>query len=138
MERICFFLVDLLPYVKMVSILKSGEYCYYINEEGAMFSGFRPSYMDQITCWQRACGKIGQLYPEYVYKGRIALFQASLLTAGKLALLTRQERKRKAACLESCIQAAKRGGPGQEGVEGGCPQDIRSKESCFLIFHLFI
>ena len=46
------FLVDLLPYEKMVSILKSGEYCYYINEEGAMFSEFRPSYMDQITCWR--------------------------------------------------------------------------------------
>lgn len=127
------FLVDLLPYVKMVSILKSGEYCYYINEEGAMFSGFRPSYMDQITCWQRACGKIGQLYPEYVYKGRIALFQASLLTAGKLALLTRQERKEKAACLENCIQAAKEAARDRKAWKG-LPAGYKVKGILFLNF----
>lgn len=110
--------MDLLPYEKMVSILKSGEYCYYINEEGAMFSEFRPSYMDQITCWQRACGKIGQLYPEYVYKGRIALFQASLLTAGEAGIAYTAGKKRKGGLFGELHTSCKRGGPGQEGVEG--------------------
>lgn len=48
------FLIDLLPALKRVSLIKTREYCYYINDDGAMFSGFKPAYMDQITCWQQA------------------------------------------------------------------------------------
>lgn len=101
------FLVGLLAHLNKVSLLKSREYCYYRNGDGAMFSRFRSSYMDQITCWQRACGKIEQIYPEYVYKTRICLFQAALLTAGKLAVLSGQERKKLASYTQQCQKAAR-------------------------------
>ena len=59
----------------------------YINEEGAMYSPFRASYMDQIRCWKLAEEKIAGLYPSCVPQAAACLFQAALLVAGKLALL---------------------------------------------------
>ena len=81
------FLVDCLPFMRRVTVMKSREYCYYINEEGAMYSPFRASYMDQIRCWKLAEEKIAGLYPSCVPQAAACLFQAALLVAGKLALL---------------------------------------------------
>lgn len=81
------FLVDCLAFLRRVTVTKSREYCYYINEEGAMYSAFRPSYMDQIRCWKLAEEEISGLYPSRAPQAAACLFQAALLTAGKLALL---------------------------------------------------
>ena len=80
------FLVDLLPSLKRVSVMESREYCYYINEKGAMHSEFRPSYMDQLLCWRMAEEGLEKLFPSCLPGAERCLFQAALLVAGKLAV----------------------------------------------------
>lgn len=126
------FLIDLLPALKKVSLIKTREYCYYINDDGAMFSGFKPAYMDQITCWQQAREKIKLLYPDYTAKVDISLFQAALLTAGKLALLPAEERRAMADYTEVCRKAAREAARDRM-VRRGLPAGYKLKGLLFLL-----
>ena len=126
------FLIDLLPALKKVSLIKTREYCYYINDDGAMFSGFKPAYMDQITCWQQAREKIKLLYPDYTAKADISLFQAALLTAGKLALLPAEERRAMADYTEVCRKAAREAARDRM-VRRGLPAGYKLKGLLFLL-----
>lgn len=111
------FLIDLLPGLGKVSILPDRAYCYYINEEGAMYSGFRPSYMDQITCWELAAERLEAVFPDHIPLAQAALLQAALLTAGKLALLQPGEwRGECAPYVEKCAEAAARSRRALNGV----------------------
>lgn len=125
------FLIDLLPGLERVSLIKSREYCYYKNEEGAMFSGFRPAYMDQVTCWQQAREKIRLCYPDYTVKADISLFQAALLTAGKLALLPAGERRKQADYIRICRKAAAEAASDKK-VRKGLPAGYKIKGLLFL------
>lgn len=125
------FLIDLLPGLQRVSLLKTREYCYYINDKGAMFSEFKPAYMDQITCWQQAREKIKLLYPKYTVKADISLFQAALLTAGKLAMLPAKERRAAADYTETCRKAA-REAASDRAVRRGLPAGYQLKGLLFL------
>jgi glycosyltransferase involved in cell wall biosynthesis len=73
-----------------IRVIGTGSYNYAMNEEGAMLTQFRPSYMDQIRCWDMAedmlrpyQGKIS----DYIYT-RLAVIQimAAFLVAGKMAV----------------------------------------------------
>lgn len=75
--------------------IPTGSYIYTENEQGAMLKAYKPSYLDQITCWDRAeeileaCkGHIS----DYVYV-RLAQIQimAALLVAGKIAVSSLDE-----------------------------------------------
>lgn len=75
---------------KVFTSIPAGSYVYTENEQGAMLKPYKPSYLDQITCWDRAeevlepCkGHIS----DYVYV-RLAEIQimAALLVAGKIAV----------------------------------------------------
>lgn len=75
---------------KVFRSIPAGSYVYTENEQGAMLKPYKPSYLDQITCWDRAeevlepCkGHIS----DYVYV-RLAEIQimAALLVAGKIAV----------------------------------------------------
>lgn len=75
--------------------IPTGSYVYTENEQGAMLKAYKPSYLDQITCWDRAeeilevCkGHIS----DYVYV-RLAQIQimAALLVAGKIAVSSSDE-----------------------------------------------
>lgn len=82
------FLVDCLPSLRHITVMENREYCYYINETGAMYASFCPSYMDQIRCWKITEKKLVRLYPSCTVQLMICLFQAILLVAGKLAVLS--------------------------------------------------
>ena len=89
-----------LPMVKMENrkvfrSITAGSYVYTENEQGAMLKPYKPSYLDQITCWDRAeevlepCkGHIS----DYVYV-RLAEIQimAALLVAGKIAVSSKDD-----------------------------------------------
>ena len=96
-----------MPNMKKILITKACGYCYYINEDGAMLTGFRPSYMDQITCWEKAEEELAPFGEEAREQVRLCLFQAVLLTAGKLALLPPASVKLEyGAYLDRCLHAA--------------------------------
>jgi glycosyltransferase involved in cell wall biosynthesis len=80
---------------KVFRSIPAGSYVYTENEQGAMLKPYKPSYLDQITCWDRAeevlepCkGHIS----DYVYV-RLAQIQimAALLVAGKIAVSSKNE-----------------------------------------------
>ena len=100
------FMLDLLPRLKMVSVMEDKDYCYFINENGAMLAEFREKYMDQIICWQLAQERMDQLWPEFTPLIQVCLFQAALLVAGKLALLPEIRNDKVANYLERCHKAA--------------------------------
>ncbi|SEP95737.1 glycosyltransferase family 2 protein [Butyrivibrio sp. TB] len=74
---------------KSVLSIDAGSYKYYDNENGAMNSSYKPSYMDQIRCWQRA----EELLTPYkddisnVIFAQLATTQivSAMLVAGKIA-----------------------------------------------------
>ncbi len=80
------FLADLLERIERVAVMEDRLYCYYQNSAGAMFSAFKASYMDQITCWQLVRKQMEDKKPSLLPLINVCLFQAILLTAGKLAL----------------------------------------------------
>lgn len=101
------FMARLMPRLNRVLATGACGYCYFINEAGAMLAGFRPSYMDQITCWELAEKELAGFGKEAQEKVRLCLFQAALLVVGKLALLDPAVvRQKYGACLERCVRAA--------------------------------
>ena len=101
------FMARLMVRLNRVLVTGACGYCYFINEEGAMLKGFRPSYMDQITCWEMAERELAGFGKEAQEKVRLCLFQAALLVAGKLALLDPDVvRQNYGTCLERCVRAA--------------------------------
>lgn len=101
------FMARLMARLNRVLVTGACGYCYFINEEGAMLKGFRPSYMDQITCWEMAERELAGFGKEAQEKVRLCLFQAALLVAGKLALLDPDVvRQNYGTCLERCVRAA--------------------------------
>ena len=103
------FMARLMPRLNRVLVTGACGYCYFINEAGAMLKDFRPSYMDQITCWEMAERELAGYGKEAQEKIRLCLFQAALLTAGKLALLEPDVVKKEyAAFLARCVRAAEK------------------------------
>ncbi len=115
------FLLDLAMQGKQ--FIRSGYqgYGYYVNESGAMLRGFKDSYMDQITCWQRALEKIegleslGKVKAGLTERAEAILVISAMLVVGKLALLSGKERKGKAQFGEQCYAVVKKYG-GKQGV----------------------
>lgn len=81
-------------------------YGYFINEKGAMMRAFKDSYMDQITCWQKALALISAETPSLVERAEVILLISVMLVAGKLAQLPAVERKKKRAYAEKCHKLA--------------------------------
>ncbi len=69
-------------------------YGYFINAAGAMNRKFKESYMDQITCWQRAEVQIAQDAPHLRVKVVSIVMISSILVVGKLAILGGTERRK--------------------------------------------
>ena len=126
------FMARLMPRMKRVLAEKEWGYCYFINEAGAMLAGFRPSYMDQITCWELAEKELSRFGEEAEKKVRACLFQAALLTAGKLAEACCPQTKEE-EYLASCFRAAARAWK-ELGPEGRkrLPAGYRMKGMIFL------
>lgn len=101
------FMINILSRINRVSILEDQDYCYFLNENGAMMAEFRERYMDQIICWELAEERMKQLWPEYLPYIRVCLFQAALLVAGKLALVSDIKPEKRKQYLKRCSEAAR-------------------------------
>lgn len=95
-------LADMLPVLSQVSITDYPGYFYRLNEKGVMQRAFRPSYMDQITCWKLAKEVLCEIYPEVETKVDSILAVSAMLTVGKLAAIPGKERAQNAVYLETC------------------------------------
>ena len=102
------FLVDTLKYMKKAVILDFAGYYYRLNEAGAMQRAFRPSYMDQILCWQKAEEILTPAYPECREKIQSIQIVSAMLTAGKLAALAGKERRAQAMYVKQCRDVVKK------------------------------
>lgn len=80
---------------KVFRSIPAGSYVYIENEQGAMLKPYKPSYLDQITCWDRAEEVLAPCkghISDYVYV-RLAEIQimAALLVAGKIAVSSKDD-----------------------------------------------
>lgn len=98
------FLMDLAKAGNRFARSSYKGYGYWNNDGGAMMRRFRDSYMDQITCWERALPVLTSADPGLTDKAEAVLLVSAMLVAGKLAALTRKERKEKRACAERCLR----------------------------------
>lgn len=98
------FLLNVAENAGTIVVTNYKGYYYYINENGAMNKRFTSSYMDQITCWEKALYKIGHTYPELITKVESILVVSILLVVGKLSELEREERKSFAAEEKRCYE----------------------------------
>lgn len=105
------FLIDILPNLSKIVTIDKKAYCYYNNEQGAMLTEFKSSYMDQIYCWKFA--KQGLLENNQIeHKDKMKIEIATkvdsiilisiMLVVGKFALLTSKEQLIKASFLKEC------------------------------------
>lgn len=110
------FLVDMLSHVKKSVSVDFEGYGYFQNPNGAMNRAFKPSYMDQITCWKLAGEKLAEWMKEQDCSGKLTaqekafaaetvagrLMIGIMLTVGKLAELPGRSRREYEGCLDIC------------------------------------
>ncbi|WP_026657067.1 glycosyltransferase family 2 protein [Butyrivibrio sp. AC2005] len=72
-----------------ISMIPGKGYKYNFNDNGAMLKSFKPSYLDQITCWELAEKELDKLSPsisnEAQVKFAIIRVMAALLVVSKFA-----------------------------------------------------
>lgn len=104
------FLLDVALKTEKVLVTSYPGYYYYQNTAGAMNQTFKLSYMDQITCWQHAKGKIVPLYPHLADKVNSIIVVSALLVVGKLSILSRKERKQYQQQQRQCLDIVRQYG----------------------------
>ena len=72
-----------------ISLITGGGYKYNFNDSGAMLKAFKPSYLDQITCWEIADKELSELEPGISENASIKFaairVMAALLVVSKFA-----------------------------------------------------
>lgn len=94
------FVVRLLLQVSKIAELDYQGYAYYSNPSGAMLRPFNPRYMSQIRSWELIREETGRLAPESTVCATKNILISLILTAGKLALLSRSEQKKYQNCID--------------------------------------
>lgn len=79
----------------VIAITDYPGYGYFWNETGAINRTFKPAYLDQIRCWEKAEDIISQYLPEQSVKVKSLTIIGAMLVVGKLALLSADEREKK-------------------------------------------
>lgn len=102
------FLIDVALKTEQIVVTDYQGYYYFINESGVMKKKFTLSYMDQITCWQRAYEKIMKVCPGLKDKLESILMVSALLVVGKLSELDKTEQQKYAEQLESCLELVRK------------------------------
>lgn len=93
------YLLQLITPDTRYALLDRKNYFYYINPQGAMKKGFRPSFFDEIACWQQAEEIIRENMPDIYEKPEVCAQISSIravsicLVAGKLSQIPSSARK---------------------------------------------
>lgn len=105
------FLVDLLPHIIRVVAGSHESYGYYRNPEGAMSKVFKPSYMDQIICWETVREKLMLAAAEdrelAERKTTADLMMAVMLIIGKIAVLPKETQSSQEEYINRCHEKIK-------------------------------
>lgn len=96
------FLVDLLPFLERAVETDYPGYGYYQNPAGVMQRPFTPAYMDQIKCWELAEKEILRMDAGLKSRTAAKIITAVMLTVGKIALCSSQERREAGVYLTRC------------------------------------
>ena len=127
------FLLEAAENAKTIVVTNYKGYNYYINEIGAMNKKFTPSYMDQITCWEKALEKISAGYPGLINRVESILVVSILLVVGKLSELDDEKRKEYIEEEKRCYEIFKKYGEKKE-IQEFLPKGYKIK---VLIYRYF-
>ena len=101
------FLMQLMPYIRGIAETAYPGYGYYQNPAGAMLRAFTPRYMDQITCWELAREETLKVDQKLLPKVTSILLISIMLTAGKIALLSKGQRRKQKQYIRICHEKLK-------------------------------
>lgn len=110
------FLIDLAIFIgkrRCIKCIPEENYIYNLNENSAMHSSFKKSYMDQLVCWSKAGQKVESvkeyLSPFSMVSIAVSQILTALLVIGKVATQSgdRDENLDKLAVAESMAQIKK-------------------------------
>ena len=126
------FLVRMLPYAGRIAETDYAGYGYYTNPEGAMNQEFSPRYMDQIICWKLAREEILGIDPSLDARVTALYMMGIMLTAGKLAMLSKTVRREHKQYVQVCHEKLKET-IRVPGAYGRLSAGYRMKAGLFLI-----
>ena len=134
------FLWEISKEAELISSSDYAGYCYYHNVNGAMLKPFRPSDMDQIRCWQyllqylqSEAGRDEKCDTDVIIATATILLISCMLVAGKLAYLSRKERKQYADLIKQC-RAVLKDTLQIKGAYAGLDKAYRLKVSLYKMF----
>ena len=78
----------------VIAITDYPGYGYFWNEAGAINRTFKPAYLDQIRCWEKAEDIIARYFKEQTAKVKSLGIIGAMLVVGKLAMLPASEREK--------------------------------------------
>ena len=88
--------------------IPTGGYIYTENQQGAMKSAFKASYMDELVCWKKAEERLlayrGEISPYAFVSLAVSQIMTAFLVIGKVAVLKEEERD-KALCDQAVTEA---------------------------------
>lgn len=101
------FLLQAVENAEKIAYTDYKGYLYLLNQDGAMRRKFVPAYMDQITCWERVETQMKEedLQSRLQIKRNMAM--AVMLVAGKMAMLSKEERRAYEQLIKECQQKVK-------------------------------
>lgn len=126
------FLVKLLPMIRKIAETDYLGYGYFQNPVGTINRAFTPRYMDQVTCWQLAREEILRMDPGLDARVTALLITGIMLTAGKLAMLPAEERRKNRIYIQNCHEGLKEAMK-VPGAYGGLSAGYRVKARLFLL-----
>ncbi len=89
----------------VIAITDYPGYGYFWNEAGAINQTFKPAYLDQIRCWEKAEDIVAQYYKEQSAKVKSLGIIGAMLVVGKLAMLPANKREK--AWIDFCHESVK-------------------------------
>ena len=127
------FVLSLLARAGQIAEMDFQGYGYYQNPQGVINRAFTPRYMDQITCWRLAREEVLRMDESLDAQVSALYIMGIMLTAGKLAGLSKAERRRYEDCVSTCHEELKkiRKVP---GVRGKMSLGYRLKAGVFFLF----
>lgn len=136
------FLWEVSAGARKVSSSDYKGYCYYHNPSGAMLKPFRESDMDQIRCWQTVLRSLQDSGRGEQVQCASVLLVSCMLVAGKLAGLSREQRKQYKPLRRECsrvLEETLRIPGAYEGLDRGYRLKVRlyrsAPEFYLLLYH---
>lgn len=101
------YLIHAAKTMEKIVVTDYSGYRYYRNLKGVMLKKFSHSYMDQLSCWQKAKEVLIEGYPALENKIDSIIVVSALLVIGKISELSSKEQEKYREDYQQCFRVVK-------------------------------